>query len=161
MKAQKAAAYAQARQREKEAAFEAAFKSLTRTQKMAQLIAYAEDHCMPQDVLWSDAESEGAFAAAAVARAASDVGRAAAAPNGAAETAAKAQELTEAKEAIGALFKEFQADRWYWALIESLNKLLITGILGFIRPARPPALRLALSRATPCVLLRCLPDLLH
>ena len=42
--------------------------------------------------------------------------------------------LAPAEEAIGALFAEFHVGAWYWELVEVANKLVITGVLGFIAP---------------------------
>ena len=39
-----------------------------------------------------------------------------------------------AKTAIGVLYRELHADVWYWALVETLIKLLLTGVLKFIAP---------------------------
>ena len=39
-----------------------------------------------------------------------------------------------AKTAIGVLYREMHADVWYWTLIETLIKLLLTGVLKFIAP---------------------------
>ena len=42
--------------------------------------------------------------------------------------------LEGAKEAIGSLYEEFYADCWFWIIVEVFNKLMITGVLGFIAP---------------------------
>ena len=42
--------------------------------------------------------------------------------------------LEGAEEAISGLYEEFYADKWYWILVEVTNKLIITGVLGFIAP---------------------------
>lgn len=42
--------------------------------------------------------------------------------------------MAGAKEAIGSLYSEAYADKWFWVLVETANKLIITGVLGFIAP---------------------------
>ena len=42
--------------------------------------------------------------------------------------------LDAASVAVGALYSDVFADRWYWHLVETLNKLLLTGVLGLISP---------------------------
>jgi hypothetical protein len=42
------------------------------------------------------------------------------------------ERLDGARAAIGCLFADYAADRWYWSLVETLYKLLITAVLGFI-----------------------------
>ena len=48
--------------------------------------------------------------------------------------AAKDPRMAGAYDSIGLLYREFYADTWYWILFESCNKLVITGVLGFISP---------------------------
>jgi len=44
------------------------------------------------------------------------------------------ESIKPAKEAIGHLFSEFNVNAWFWSLVEVLNKLIITSVLGFIAP---------------------------
>jgi len=48
--------------------------------------------------------------------------------------AANDPRMKGAHQAIGMLYKEFYAGCWYWILVEQCNKLIITGVLGFIAP---------------------------
>jgi hypothetical protein len=61
--------------------------------------------------------------------------------------------LNGSHEAIGSLFKEFYAIRWYWCVVEIVNKLLITGVLGF---SACPSWLACPARALPCVPWRAL-----
>ena len=38
---------------------------------------------------------------------------------------------------IGKLFEEYRPQAWHWSLVETINKLLLTGALCFIRPGYP------------------------
>ena len=42
--------------------------------------------------------------------------------------------MAGAKDAISLLYEEFYADKWYWLLVETIFKLIITGVLGLIAP---------------------------
>jgi len=44
--------------------------------------------------------------------------------------------LEGALPAIGDLYKEFTPSAWYYVVVESGNKLLITGVLGFVQPGK-------------------------
>jgi hypothetical protein len=42
--------------------------------------------------------------------------------------------LVGANAALGGLFADFYADSWVWGLVETIQKLVLTGILGFVAP---------------------------
>jgi hypothetical protein len=42
--------------------------------------------------------------------------------------------LEGARKAVGPLFEEFHADRWYWTVVACLQKLIVTGLLGLVSP---------------------------
>jgi len=41
-----------------------------------------------------------------------------------------------ALETVGSLLSNYYADAWYWELVETLKKLLLTGVLSYIAPGR-------------------------
>jgi hypothetical protein len=47
------------------------------------------------------------------------------------------QQFKRAKSMIGDLFEEYNPGAWHWSLVETINKLLLTGALCFIRPGLP------------------------